>query len=337
MINIADRPNCYFTHSVVADLVFILMRVFDRDNALLELSSIYSDNYIKTIKDNHRFVGEIIPSLPSCGYEMLEFLLLKQNFNDIEEYKNFILNMKDEEFFYYFYGQYIDAASLKSALQDDEGLNKLYSKYGYISTSYLALKSLFSNKKLFLEQFFSCLMSLYTEEFIKEYKNIVFQVYEELPNIEASLSKLEPLELSQGIMGKTFKNRGPYEHFIFVPSYFMYKRAVRFFNKDQILFYSPMHENLTKKDVTKILKIISDETRFEIIELLSRENSMKGKDLAERLKLSTPTISHHIEQLKEAGFINEERVKNSKFYSINSNSVDKFMDFLSTRLKNNKK
>jgi predicted transcriptional regulator len=59
-----------------------------------------------------------------------------------------------------------------------------------------------------------------------------------------------------------------------------------------------------------------------------------GKDLAEKLGLSKATVSHHIEQLKETGFINEERNKNSKFYSINSASVDKFLDYLSSKLKN---
>lgn len=337
MRNFTNRSNCYFTHSLVADLIFILMRIFDKENTSLNLSDIYTEDYIKAIKDKHRFLGEIVSSLPSGGYEILEFLLLNRSFNNIEEYKNFMLNIEDEEFFYNFYGQFIDKEAIKLALQEDKKLNDLYSKYSYMSTSYLALKSLFSNRSLFLEQIISCLEGLYTEEFIKEYENIATKSHKEFKNLESSLEALEPLELSQSIMGKTFKNRGPYESFIFVPSYFISKKAVRFFAKDQILMYSPDYKEFTKNDVTKILKIISDETRFEIIELLSKSNPMNGKDLANSLKLSTPTISHHIEQLKEAGFINEERVKNSKFYSINSNSVDKFMNYISSRLKNNNK
>lgn len=336
MVNINGRSNCYFTHSMVADLIFILISIFDKDSKNSYLSDVYTEDYINSIEYNYRSLGEILNSLPSRGCEMLEFLLINRDFNDISEFKNFIGNMEDEEFFYNFYGQYIDKNSLRLALQDDEGLNKLYSENRYISTNYLALKSLFSNKAFFLQEFFSCIESLCTEEFIKLYQDMVLRVNVELYNIEMSLSTMEPLDLSQSIMGKTFKNRGPYETFIFIPSYFINMKAIRYFGKDQILIYSLNHRELAKNDITKILKIISDDTRFEIIELLSKADSMMGKDLARDLNLSTPTISHHMERLKESGFINEERIKNSKYYSVNHNSIDKFINSLSSRFKDNK-
>lgn len=336
MVNINGRSNCYFTHSMVADLIFILISIFDKNSKTTNLSDIYTEDYIVSMEHNYRFLGEIINSLPSHGYEMLEFLLINRDFNNISEYKNFVGNIIDEEFFYNLYGQYIDKDYLRLALQNDGELNKLYSENSYISTSYLALKSLFSNKDLFLQELFSGLENLCTEEFLKTYQDIVPKVDAELYNIEKSLSTMEPLDLSQSIMGKTFKNRGPYKTFIFIPSYFINIKATRYFGKDQILIYSLNHRELTKNDITKIFKIISDETRFEIIELLSKGDSMMGKDLANDLNLSTPTISHHMEKLKEAGFINEERIKNSKFYSINYNSIDKFINSLSSIFKNNK-
>lgn len=294
---------------------------------------IYTEEHIESIERKYRFLGELINSLPMHGYGMLEFLLLNKSFNDIEAYKSYILSLEDEDFFYIFYDQYIDKELLKHALQDDESLNNLYSEYDRISTNYLALKGLFSNKDLFLQELFSCLDSLYTEKFKESYENIITKVHEELPKIEASLLSMEPLELSQSIMGKTFKNRGPYEEFIFIPSCFLNIKAIRFFEKDQILIYSLNHNELTKKDIVNILKTISDETRFEIIEILFREEPMTGKDLANKLSLSTPTISHHIEKLKEAGFVNEERVKNSKYYSVNFNSIERLITNLSARFK----
>lgn len=336
MMNIGGRSNSYFTHSMVADLIFILISIFDKDSKTSNLSDIYSEDYVDSIEYNHRFLGEIMSSLPSRGFEMLEFLLINRDFNDMKSFKSFIENMEDDEFFYNIYGQYIDKNLLRLALQDDEGLNKLYSENSYISTNYLALKSLFSNKDLFVQEFFSCLKSLCTEEFLKIYQDIVPRFDLELYNIEKSLSTMEPLDLSQSIMGKIFKNKGPYETYTFIPSYFINIRAIRYFGKDQILIYSLNHRELTKNDITKILKIISDDTRFEIIELLSKKDSMMGKELARDLNLSTPTISHHMERLKDAGFVNEERIKNSKFYSINYNSIDKFINSLSSRIKDNK-
>ncbi len=326
---ISSKKNCYFTHSVVVDLISVLIDILYDSNNSNKHINIYTEDHIKSLKISYRFLGEIINSLPAHGYEMLEFLLLSKSFNDIEKYKEHILSLKDEDFFHIFYGQFIDKVLIKEALGDDEKLNKLYSEYGHISTNYLALKGLFSNKKLFLQEFFSCLDDLYTEEFKNEYEKLTNKVYEELPVIEECLTKLDPLEASQKIMGKIFRNRGPYEEFIFIPSNFLSIKAIRFFGKDQILIYSLNRKDFTKKDIITILKTISDETRFEIIEILSKEEAITGKDLASKLGLSTPTISHHIEKLKEAGFINEERVKNSKYYSINLNSIDKFISNLS--------
>jgi DNA-binding transcriptional ArsR family regulator len=330
MKSIKSKPNCYFTPSTVADLVFLMIRIFGKSSNTIDFFNIYTENFIKSLKDKYRFAGEIISSL--SGYEMLEFLLLNNDFNDIEEYESYIFDMDDVDFFYHFLGEYISRDLIKSAKQEEDGLNKLYTKHDYICTNYLALRSLFYNRKLFVTEFFSCMKELYNAEFIKEYENLKQKIDEEYENVENALMNIEPLEFSESIMGKIFKNRGPYKNFIFIPSYFIPKKAVRFFGKDQILIYSPDFKQFTQNDIIKILKIISDETRFKIIELLSENKSMMGKDLAGILKLSTPTISHHMELLKEAGFINEERVKNSKFYSINFDSVNKFINYLSSKL-----
>lgn len=329
MKSVSENSNYYFTNSAIADLVFILIRIFNNKEIPERIKNIYSDNHIISIKEKYRFFGEIITSLPSKGYEMLEFLLIGKNFNNVQEYIDLVMKFDDEEFFYIFYGQYIDRKLIGPALKNDEGLNILYSKYNTISSNYLALKSLFSNKELFLEEFYNCIEELNSKEFIKEYEKITDLIYSNYDKVEKGLKEKDPLEFSESIMGKTFKNRGPYREFIFIPSYLVPGKAVRFFNENQILIYSPESRDLSSKDITKVLKIISDDTRFKIIEILSKNKAMNGKEIANAFKLSTPTISHHIEQLKEAGFINEERVKNSKYYSINSNSVKKFINYLS--------
>lgn len=333
MKSISNEQNCYFTPSMTADLIFVLINIFNVTTKADKFSWIYQPDYIDRVKNNYRFLGEVLASLPNSGGELLEFLLLNRSFNDIKEFNNFVASLEDEEFFYHLYEQQVDIELIRNALQGDESLNRLYSKFGEISTSYLALRGLFSNKALFLRELSQCMDVLCNQNFIEEYENIMSGVYEELPSLEKALVSSTPLDLSQVIMGKTFKNKGPYENFIFVPSYFMDKKAIRYYQKDQILFYDPSFKDFNKNDMIKMMKIISDSTRFEIIELLCKNETMMGKDLASELKLTTATISHHIEQLREVGFINEERVKNSKYYSINNNSVNRFVDFLTSKLK----
>ncbi|WP_154530223.1 ArsR/SmtB family transcription factor [Inconstantimicrobium porci] len=66
---------------------------------------------------------------------------------------------------------------------------------------------------------------------------------------------------------------------------------------------------------------------------MSENNSFTGKELSEKLNLSKPTISHHIDILKEAGLINEERNKNSKLYSLNYKRMNDFIRVFSDKFK----
>jgi biotin operon repressor len=54
------------------------------------------------------------------------------------------------------------------------------------------------------------------------------------------------------------------------------------------------------RDLAMLLKVIADETRLRILGAIADE-PLTGKDLAERLDLTPPTISHHMRKLVEAG------------------------------------
>ena len=139
-------------------------------------------------------------------------------------------------------------------------------------------------------------------------------------------------------MGKTFRNRGPYEEFLFVPTYMMPAKAVRFFHvkeehKKQLLFMSVRKIDRNQEDVIKILKIMGDGTRYQILALLAKEGTMRGMDIAKRVSVATSTISHHMELLKECGLITEEQVKNSKYYGLSRNGVAELIKDIQSDLK----
>ncbi|MCH8028920.1 MAG: winged helix-turn-helix transcriptional regulator [Candidatus Dadabacteria bacterium] len=63
-------------------------------------------------------------------------------------------------------------------------------------------------------------------------------------------------------------------------------------------------------------KAIGDETRREILSILSRSDETAG-DIANRFKISQPTVSNHLKTLKEAGLISERKDKQNRIYSLN--------------------
>ena len=73
-----------------------------------------------------------------------------------------------------------------------------------------------------------------------------------------------------------------------------------------------------------LFKALNDQTRREIIELLHKGDRTAG-DIADQFNISKPSISHHLDLLKQAGLV--ESVKEGQFiyYSLNTTVVDEIV------------
>ena len=70
------------------------------------------------------------------------------------------------------------------------------------------------------------------------------------------------------------------------------------------------------RNLAQLLKVIADETRLRILGALAEEPAT-GKDLAERLALTAPTISHHMRKLTDAGIVVAESDAQRQWYRLN--------------------
>lgn len=83
-----------------------------------------------------------------------------------------------------------------------------------------------------------------------------------------------------------------------------------------------------------LFKALNDATRREILELLKDGDKTAG-EIADCFAISKPSISHHLDLLKQAGLV--ESVKEGQFiyYSLNTTVVDEiakwFMQFKSKK------
>ncbi len=66
-----------------------------------------------------------------------------------------------------------------------------------------------------------------------------------------------------------------------------------------------------------LFKALSDETRREILKMLS-ERDMTAGEIADKFQKSWPTISHHLEILKQAELITDEKRGKYIVYSLNT-------------------
>lgn len=72
-------------------------------------------------------------------------------------------------------------------------------------------------------------------------------------------------------------------------------------------------------------KAISDERRRTILRILSK-GDMSAGDIARKFNISQPTVSNHLKILREAGLINEKKVKQNRIYSLNRQELREVID-----------
>ena len=77
----------------------------------------------------------------------------------------------------------------------------------------------------------------------------------------------------------------------------------------------------------KLFKALNDPTRREILELLGKKD-MNAGEIADRFEMSKPSISHHLDLLKQAGLV--QSVKEGQFvnYSINTTVFDEIIGWM---------
>jgi len=79
--------------------------------------------------------------------------------------------------------------------------------------------------------------------------------------------------------------------------------------------------------VNILFKALNDATRREILELL-KEKDLTAGEIADHFNISKPSISHHLDLLKQAGLV--ESLKQGQFitYSLNTSVVDEILKWV---------
>lgn len=86
------------------------------------------------------------------------------------------------------------------------------------------------------------------------------------------------------------------------------------------------------KTYAKCLKVLSDETRLEIMDLLS-EGEMCACALLDQFSITQPTLSYHMKMMKDCGLVDSRKDGIWVKYSVNHEKLDELKDFFQTMAK----
>ncbi|WP_395044178.1 autorepressor SdpR family transcription factor [Flavobacterium sp.] len=81
--------------------------------------------------------------------------------------------------------------------------------------------------------------------------------------------------------------------------------------------------------MNSIFKALNDATRREILDLL-KEKDMAAGEIADFFKISKPSISHHLDILKQADLISSEKKGQFVIYSINTTIMEDVLQWILT-------
>ena len=76
-----------------------------------------------------------------------------------------------------------------------------------------------------------------------------------------------------------------------------------------------------------LFKALNDPTRREILELL-KDKDMSAGDISAKFNMTRPSISHHLDLLKQAGLVVSVKEGQFQYYSINTTVMDEMLKWL---------
>ncbi len=76
--------------------------------------------------------------------------------------------------------------------------------------------------------------------------------------------------------------------------------------------------------MNSFFKALNDPTRREILELL-KERDLPAGEIADKFNISKPSISHHLDLLRQANLVTSRKEGQFVYYSINLTVIDELV------------
>jgi DNA-binding transcriptional ArsR family regulator len=76
-----------------------------------------------------------------------------------------------------------------------------------------------------------------------------------------------------------------------------------------------------------LFKALNDQTRREILELL-KEKDLTAGEIADQFHISKPSISHHLDLLRQAGLVVSVKEGQFIYYSLNTTVMDEMLKWI---------
>jgi DNA-binding transcriptional ArsR family regulator len=327
--NNTKAPGIEVRSSVTVELIAAIHYLSDRGHHSFgeklgsTLLNVLSIDSLKMLK--------ILSGMRLQGLELFEFVIKERAFDDVELLMERLSQYRDVDFIYNFLGEVLEHDRIQSISQGAYSLEKLQEeKPRLVNENIRGFEHLFFNTSQFRTEVIHLIREMNNSILISKLATLKQDYCKQAEKVRCKLKDKNPMEVSQEIMDRQFKRVYNFNKYYFVPSYFISPHKIRVFCSDAQIIVFALDQNQSAINeigdkVSLVFKIISDRTRLEILREIIVEPTY-GKLLAEKLNLTTATISHHIEVLKSINLIGEKRLKNIKYFEANEEEIRKLFE-----------
>lgn len=327
--NNLKAPQIKVASSVAIELIAAIHFLSDRGHH--NFSEKLSSSLLNNLSIDSLKMLKILSGMRLQGLELFEFVIKEKAFDDVELLTLKMSQYDDETFIYTLLGEVVDYNTVQAIRADSSLLlNLQQEKPQLVNDNIKGFELLFFHTKQFKLDIVHLIKEMNNKAFLSKLQSLKEDYCKPIERIKCKLKDKSPIEISQEIMDRQFKRVYDFREYYFIPCYFITPHKIRVFCSDaqMVVFSLEQSQNSINQigdRISLVFKIISDRTRLEILRAIIAEPTY-GKLLAEKLSLTTATISHHVEVLKSINLIEEKRIKNIKYFEANEQEIKKLFD-----------
>lgn len=340
-MKVALTENTYFGYSREIEYIAALAGMLGDNLDWRAAREVYGEEFVARFRKKHRELSEIINTMFLGGLEILECLMDydmdKAGVSGLDptSYRAYMEGLSKEKFVRQFFGYGLTEEEAERACRDEEFLAACMDDKKILMSSFVNLKRIVHRREEFFDLYFAALEDVKTPELAAR----LDQFEKLLPRMQNELFEktklMDSVSLCECLMQKEFSQKYAFALHAFIPVCMLPRNTVTYYEKHQYTLYSETRM-ISRQKALDVLKVVSDETRLRIIDILSEAGTANGKYLVKKLHVSPSTVSHHMDLLLDCGIVKEEKNKNAKDYSINYEAAESFIHELEGIILKNK-
>lgn len=323
-----NEPKIKVFNSPVIELICAVHLLTDAAHHQYEIK--WAEEVLTKLKAEDLKALETIKLFPAGGMNILNLILESGELASISKFIDYIEQLDLLDFYYFILNEEIDKARIQKAFTDKKERYKIQEKIKWIVEE-SELMEFFEYPERIKKDTVHTYRTVFNNDFIVKLERCKEKMEAGIQYVDSFAGKDSVESVLEKISGRPRKLFAGYKEYFIIPSYFVSpQRCIRIFSGDRLYVVFDCRVTRDKREalldeLSTILKVIDDKSRMEILRILVN-NKNYGKALSDLVGISTPTVSHHLDILKQAGFIKEEKIRNIKYFYADKEKLKKVIE-----------